>query len=66
MGQNEPRGALLRRGMVMDWLGLSDQEMTNLVKSQAIRPRVLREGSRAFYVKSEIKELFELKTEEDE
>lgn len=56
---DEPRGALLRRGEVMDWLGISDQEMTELCRNGVIQPRHFREGARAYYVKSEIKKLLE-------
>lgn len=53
-GKNEPTKALLRRREVMDWLGLADHEMTNLVKDGILKPKYFREGARAFFVKREI------------
>jgi len=38
----------------MDWLGLADHEMTNLIKNGVIKPKYFREGARAFFVKREI------------
>jgi|14_taG_2_1085336.scaffolds.fasta_scaffold00057_10 hypothetical protein len=53
-GIYEPKTALLRRREVMDWLGLADHEMTNLIKNGVIKPKYFREGARAFFVKREI------------
>lgn len=53
-GKNEPTKALLRRREVMDWLGLADHEMTNLVKDGILKPKYFREGARAFFIKREI------------
>jgi hypothetical protein len=54
MDKEEPKKALLRRGEVMDWLGLADHEMTKLVQEKVLVPRYLRKGSRAFFVKKEV------------
>jgi predicted DNA-binding transcriptional regulator AlpA len=62
-GNNEPTKALLRRREVMDWLGLADHEMTNLVKDGILKPKYFREGARAFFVKREIEKNI-LETEE--
>lgn len=53
-GNNEPTKALLRRREVMDWLGLADHEMTNLIKGGVLKPKYFRRNARAFFVKRDI------------
>ena len=53
-GNNEPTKALLRRREVMDWLGLADHEMTNLIKDGILKPKYFRRNARAFFVKRDI------------
>tara|TARA_A200000159_G_scaffold162672_1_gene187054 strand:+ start:3237 stop:3434 length:198 start_codon:yes stop_codon:yes gene_type:complete len=59
MAGDEPRKALLRRGEVMEWLGLADHEMTQWVKEGILIPRYLRKGARAFFVKKDIEKVLE-------
>tara|TARA_B100000886_G_scaffold303110_1_gene233574 strand:- start:18296 stop:18496 length:201 start_codon:yes stop_codon:yes gene_type:complete len=53
-GKNEPNKALLRRREVMNWLGLADHEMTQLVKDGILKPKYFRKNARAFFVKKDI------------
>lgn len=61
MAEDNPKKALLRRGEVMEWLGLADHEMTKLVRDKVIVPRYFRVGARAFFVRKEVEELLEAK-----
>jgi len=54
MAQLGTKKALLRRGEVKKGLGISEQEMSNMVKEGIIKPYYYREGSRAFYLRTQI------------
>lgn len=43
----------------MEWLGISDQEMTRLVREKTLVPRYFRKGARAHFVKAEVRELLQ-------
>ena len=58
-GENEPKKALLRRGEVSAWLGITDEEITKLIKEEVLVPRYLRKGARAFFVRKEVETLLE-------
>lgn len=59
MAGDTSKKALLRRGEVMEWLGLADHEMTAWVKEGVIIPRYLRKGARAFFVRKDIEKILE-------
>jgi len=63
MQEVEPKTALLRRGQVINWLGLTEQELTKLIREKVVQPRYFREGSRAFFVKDEVEKAVLLKLE---
>ena len=54
MAGTEPSKALLRRGEVIEWLGLGEHEMTQHIKEKVLVPKYLRKGARAFFVKKEV------------
>lgn len=51
---NAPDRMLWRRRDVMEFLGVSDQVMTQLVSAGTLNPVYLREGGRAFYCRNEV------------
>ena len=57
MAGTEPNKALLRRGEVIEWLGLGEHEMTKLIQEKVLVPKYLRKGARAFFVKKEVAEI---------
>ncbi len=59
MAGDTSKKALLRRGEVMEWLGLADHEMTAWVKEGVLIPRYLRKGARAFFVRRDIEKILE-------
>jgi len=59
MAGDTSKKALLRRGEVMEWLGLADHEMTAWVKEGVLIPRYLRKGARAFFVRKDIEKILE-------
>ena len=54
-----PEKALLRRGEVLRWLGVSRNEFGKLVDAGVIKPRKLRPNGRAFYLRDELIKLVE-------
>ena len=52
--------ALLRRGEVKKSLGISEQEMSNMVKEGLIQPYYYREGSRAFYLRTQLEKFLKV------
>jgi hypothetical protein len=57
-GGNSPKKALLRRGEVLSWLGLTKEELANLISEGIVKPRYFREKARAFFVKDELEKTF--------
>jgi len=54
MASLDTKTALLRRADVKRLLGISEQEMSQFVKSGLIKPHYLRDNSRAYYLRSQI------------
>tara|TARA_X000000950_G_scaffold187640_1_gene226945 strand:+ start:562 stop:768 length:207 start_codon:yes stop_codon:yes gene_type:complete len=57
MASLEVKKALLRRGEVKRALGISEQEMSHMVKEGLIKAHYYRQGARAYYLKSQIEKL---------
>jgi predicted site-specific integrase-resolvase len=57
MASLEVKKALLRRGEVKKALGISEQEMSHMVKEGLIKAHYYRQGARAYYLKSQIEKL---------
>lgn len=57
MAALDVKKALLRRGEVKKALGISEQEMSHMVKEGLIKAHYYREGARAYYLKSQIERL---------
>ena len=57
MAKLEVRKALLRRGEVKEALGISEQEMSHMVKEGLIKAHYYRKNARAYYLKSQIESL---------
>jgi hypothetical protein len=49
-----PQKLYLRRGVVRDYFGITDEEFTELVRAGVLTPHYLRGRGRAFYKRAEV------------
>ncbi len=51
--------ALLRRGEVVRYLGVSDETLNEMIKEKVISPKYYKPGTRALFLRSQIEKLLE-------
>jgi hypothetical protein len=54
----EPKILLLRRGDIVRWLGIKEEELDRIVKAGKLPFKILRPGGARVYLKADVKQLF--------
>jgi len=49
-----PQKLYLRRGVVRNYLGITDEEFTELVRAEVLKPHYLQGKGRAFFKRAEV------------